>query len=359
VEKIELLLPFMTGFGGTEKVIHNLVEASKTDPETQIHVTQYGGTLDTYWIKDSDYSDVKMASAKKVRTVQYLIMLPFWIFKKVKSTDANVIISTNPVMWALSFLWKTVLKRNISVVAWYHYSLKKKKVSKFALKKADKYLAISSGVQEELLSYGISEENVHLIYNPVQNSTRLIPRDKKIINLIYVGRVMLHGQKNLIELFEALSMLSTTLKWTLKIYGDGVPREVEQAKKFVQQNMLEEKVSFEGFNDNVWNEIKYADALVLTSTYEGFGMVLAEALTHGVFVVSSDCETGPKDIINGHNGFIYHQGDTNELKNDLSKIISRDYHLPSQEYLAESASKFSESNYYKRFVSAIKTEEIQ
>ena len=78
-------------------------------------------------------------------------------------------------MWALSFLWKTVLKRNISVVAWYHYSLKKKKVSKFALKKADKYLAISSGVQEELLSYGISEEKAYEIMheaNEIKDKTR-------------------------------------------------------------------------------------------------------------------------------------------------------------------------------------------
>lgn len=353
VNNIELLIPFMTGFGGTEKVIHNLIQANKNDKSINIYITQYGGTDDKYWVADSNYLSVKMHNNKKVRTLQYAILLPFWIMKKIKSTSSEVIISTNPMIWALSYFWKKFFHKDITVVSWYHYSLKKKKIPSMLLKMADKYLAISTGVRDELETAGVPRNLIFLVFNPIEPAENIITRSKKITNFIYVGRVMLHGQKNLCEMFTALENIKGKAEWKLQIYGDGVPEEVSEAKKFVVDKGLNNKIIFNGFKDSVWDSINNVDALILTSTYEGFGMVLAEALSHGVYAISSDCETGPKDIIDGMNGRIYRLGEVDELTAILQNIVDKKEILPSQDILTQSVEKFSEKKYYDRFLQAL------
>ena len=66
-----------------------------------------------------------------------------------------------------------------------------------------------------------------------------------------------------------------------------------------------------------------SSCFVLASRYEGFGMVLLEAMSYGLPIISYDCKCGPKDLINnGLNGFLVPEGNIEELANTIMRLIS-------------------------------------
>ena len=74
---------------------------------------------------------------------------------------------------------------------------------------------------------------------------------------------------------------------------------------------------------NPFPYILQADFFILTSIYEGLPNVLLEAITLKKYVISSDCPTGPKEILeNGKNGTLFKFGNSNDLRNKIRKINS-------------------------------------
>ena len=82
----------------------------------------------------------------------------------------------------------------------------------------------------------------------------------------------------------------------LIIIGKG--SEEFKLKKFVIENNLGEKIKFLGYKKNPFKYLKQADILILTSIFEGSPNVLVEAQYLRKFVISTDCPTGPKEILN-------------------------------------------------------------
>ena len=107
-----------------------------------------------------------------------------------------------------------------------------------------------------------------------------------------------------------------------------------------------------GFVDNPWKAVDNATALVLTSKYEGLPMVLCEAISHGVYVVSANTSTGPEDIVTPDNGKLYSLGNHEKLSTILQSIVNGT-HLPDQSVIQNTAQKFSPDAYIARFNNAI------
>ena len=90
--------------------------------------------------------------------------------------------------------------------------------------------------------------------------------------------------------------------------------------KFIKENKLEKKIKVIGFQKNPYPFIKKADIFVLSSLYEGLPNVLLEALTLKKFVISSDCPTGPREILkNGKYGFLFMVKNINQLTSQIIK----------------------------------------
>lgn len=89
---------------------------------------------------------------------------------------------------------------------------------------------------------------------------------------------------------------------------------------------------------------------MLASNYEGFGLVLAEALSRGITVVSSDCPSGPTDIVrNGENGWLFPSGDEEALVDILDGIINKSLKLPESEICSQSVERFSTEQVSNKF----------
>lgn len=344
-----LIVPFMTGYGGTETVIKNLYESRKLKEQPfNLKVYSIGGSFDYSWAENVE-KDIKwISNSRKVRDLYALTLMPFAMLRYLKREQPDFVISTNPVIWFLAKRILNLLGSEAPVIAWYHYSISQKPIKALFLKSADYYLAISSGIKRQLIERGISADRIFLIFNPVTTDNHLIKRTTGKTKFIYLGRLMLDGQKNLRELLTALS--SVQGNWSLDLYGSEDKAEV--VKNYAKTLGIYSKIVWHGFVDNPWKAVDNATALVLTSKYEGLPMVLCEAISHGVYVVSANTSTGPEDIVIPDNGKLYSLGNYEELSAILQSIVNGP-RLPNQSVIQNTAQKFSPDAYIARFNNAI------
>lgn len=346
-----LFVPFMTGKGGTETVIHNLFEAFNKDSSIEYSIKLYsiGGSYDYGWARTVTDIYVKWISKRRfLRTLFYLICLPLLMIKIIRKEKPDFIISTNPVMWFLSYKIVRLLSLDTKVISWYHYSLDKKPVRPLILKAADYYFAISSSIKDELIKSGINRNQIFTIYNPITTNKKIIPRPDDGIHFIYLGRLDLDGQKNLRELLNACSILRG--KWSLSLYGDNTNAEGIYA--YANHKKITDHLLFKGFVSDPWSKIKEASAMILCSKYEGYPMVLAEALSHGVFCITSNID-GANELVNQNNGGIYQLGNFKELAKLMQSVIDGSLRLPAQPMIQNTVTHLLPDHYLKRFNGAI------
>ena len=123
-------------------------------------------------------------------------------------------------------------------------------------------------------------------------------------------------QKDQLTLLKAVNRIKNQINFNLIIVGEG--NKKEELINFIEKNNLNKKVQLLGSKKNPFNLIKQSDILLLTSSYEGLPNVLLEAQVLKTYIVSTNCPTGPKEILlNGKAGSLFKIGDDK----GLSKLI--------------------------------------
>jgi len=140
--------------------------------------------------------------------------------------------------------------------------------------------------------------------------------------LLAAGRMTEEKQFGvLVEVFAQLESLHP--EWDLAIVGTG-PLKAQLEVQIASIGLVG-RVSLPGQVGNIGAWYESADLFVMTSRFEGFPNVLAEAMAHGLPAVSYDCDTGPRDIIrNGTDGLLVPPGDAARLAQSLSVLMSDD-----------------------------------
>lgn len=112
-------------------------------------------------------------------------------------------------------------------------------------------------------------------------------------------------------------------EWILNIYGDG--EEKEKIQTTIHQKRLNSVIHLKGTTTNIQEKYLKSSICILSSRFEGFGMVLLEAMACGVPCVAFDCPYGPSDIIkNGEDGFLVEHLNTIALANRICDLIEQD-----------------------------------
>ena len=144
-----------------------------------------------------------------------------------------------------------------------------------------------------------------------------------------VGRFSHHhkGFDLLIEAFHLFAQQDSD--WKLDIVGEGV--EEELYKSLIQKYHLEDRVFIHPFTNNIQDYYSKAQVYVLSSRWEGFGLVLVEAMAHGLPVISSDLPTS-KEIM-GDFALYFKNGDIKELAQKLEAATQLDWEKESEEAL--------------------------
>lgn len=165
-----------------------------------------------------------------------------------------------------------------------------------------------------------------VIYNPLT----LIPGKMSEGNsrrFLAVGRFS-HQHKGFDLLIEAFHIFAQQNNdWKLDIVGEGV--EEELYRSLIQKYSLENKVFIHPFTNNIQKYYSQAQVYILSSRWEGFGLVLVEAMAHGLPIVSSDLPTS-KEIM-GDFGLYFKNGDIRELAQRLNEATQLDWEEKSKE----------------------------
>lgn len=160
-------------------------------------------------------------------------------------------------------------------------------------------------------------------YNPcsfdTEPSTSISYQRENI--LLAVGRVC--NQKNFEDLIEIWSRIAEKLpQWKLRIVG-GNSKDTAYLNSICQQYNVNSSVELPGWSSDIPSEMEKASVLCSTSIYEGFPLVLIEAMHYGLPVVSWDLPYGPSEIIlNGINGYLTPFGKKDDLADQLLKLLS-------------------------------------
>jgi len=162
-----------------------------------------------------------------------------------------------------------------------------------------------------------------IIFNPLNKKNMLDVKFKDKDKLIIaVGDLI--DQKGFDMLIESLSTIDLK-EWKVMIVGEGKDREM--LNSLIKEHHLEDKISLIGRKSNIFDYYKKASIFVLSSRYEGFPNVLAEAMSHGCACVAFDCKTGPSDMIENHkNGLLVEANNSFELGKKIN-FIMRDKEL--------------------------------
>ena len=167
------------------------------------------------------------------------------------------------------------------------------------------------------------------IYNPLNkdviknmSKTKLKFNFFKNADLKIMNIARFTDQKDHYTLLKSINILIKR-KVNLKLLIMGYGPNLEDMKYFIKKNKLEKHVKISNFNKNPFKFIKYSNLFVLSSIYEGLPNVLLEAICLKKFVISSNCPTGPREILkNGKLGMLFAPKDENSLANKILEFKS-------------------------------------
>lgn len=203
---------------------------------------------------------------------------------------------------------------------------------KFLYRMADRVVAVSQGASDDLETLKWCDPaRIVTIHNPVvradfdglagQRIDHPWATDPRTPLIVGTGR--LTAQKNFDLLLRAFARISDRTRARLLILGDGEEREALETR--IDQLGLRGRASLLGHVSNPYPYMRQADLFVLSSAFEGFGNVIVEAMAAGTPVVSTDCEHGPREILeDGKWGRLVPPGDECALADAMIESLLAD-----------------------------------
>lgn len=214
------------------------------------------------------------------------------------------------------------------------------------LHRADFIIAQSEGMLDELEQcYHIPPHKMRPIYAPLQERFFTDDVQETKDTILFVCR--LSEQKRPLELLDIYQ--SSGCAEPLVMVGDGNLQDEIAAR--ITALDLSKRVTLAGKQSDVIPYLHKAKVLVMTSKYEGFGMVLAEAIAMGVPVISYDCPTGPAEIIiDGVNGYLIPEGNKQLFAQKLLEAANQPW---DAKRIRETAQKFHPTKVMGEYVEVI------
>ena len=163
-----------------------------------------------------------------------------------------------------------------------------------------------------------------------------------------IGR--LTKQKNFSFLISNFKKLNDKKNFNLLIVGDG--EDYKKLNELIKQKELSKSIKIIGYQSNVYNYLKNCKCFIMPSLWEDPGFVLVEAAYAGIPIISSNCMSGPKEILNyGKNGLIFESNNSQDFIEKMIKFDELSFDdLQLLKINAKKKSKeFSIFNHFKNF----------
>ena len=266
--------------------------------------------------------------------------------ERVARTGARLIL-TEHTDWAVNPLAGTALTR-----------ARLNATMRLTYPRATKVVAVSNGSAASVArASGLPQSSIEVIYNPITPLSAAGEPDPEVManwrpdgavpGLLAVGRF--HAQKDYPTLLRALSIVRRSRPARLLILGQGPL--YEEMKALRAKLGLDDAVLMPGFKPNPYAYMERTDLFVLSSRYEALPTVVIEALACGAPVVSTDCRSGPREILqDGAVGDLVPVGDADALASAILAALARPH---DKQRLVDRANDFSTAEAAQKYLNLL------
>jgi len=334
--------------GGLERVVSNQTFLFyKLGFEVELFVLEQGidfeykGKLRIYDIKQSDNFFSKIIKYNKLRRDLSIGNFDYVLDHRYRLNDF------------IESFWINLIYKNLNIFYFIHSSDVSSYLNpRIASNSKIKFISVSNGIEVKSKQL-YPKIKIQTIYNNVE-----VPKNENIFReieddyILAVGRMDEFNVKQfdlLIDCYSKSDLPNQNIK--LLILGSGTLMEV--LKDQVSNLNLQDLVVFKGFEANLYSYYKNAKFLVLSSKYEGLGMVLIESLFCETPVVSFDCDFGPSEIIQDKfNGLLVENQNSTKLIEAMNLFLNdENLYTFCKSNALNSVIKFSEENISKKWIS--------
>jgi len=331
--KVAVFLPTLGG-GGAERVMLNLAEAfDRHGLSVDIVVAKWVGEL------SQDVDDaLRLVDLRAGRVARSL--LPLARYLRTERPDCLIASLGHANLAALAARWwagsptRIVVTEHLAVDA--HAADFRdtafRAVSRWFYPRADAIVAVSHGVADSFaIATGVSRERIQVVYNPVLTpaywqrvaATCTHPWFAAGQPPVVLGVGRLNPQKDFVTLIRAFARARQRAPSRLLILGEGPERASLEREVAANGLRLGEDVALPGFVGDPYPFMSSAGLFVLSSVREGLPTVLIEALAAGTRVVSTDCDSGPDEILaGGRYGKLVPVGDVDALSDAMVATLA-------------------------------------
>jgi len=313
-KKIVFYIPSIEG-GGVEKNLYLLIKylSIKIDKIYIVTANKKNNTFKKveYICPNSNYWDKKSRFLKNIVCI-YLFIINFWSSKGlILSFQSNI----TSILISKILRFKVLIRLNTSINKYINNFIKKM-VFKFFYSLSDVIIVNSRFFQKELSKINLKS---HLIFNlnKLDKKREKLNFFKKFkgLKILNIGR--LTDQKDQITIIKSLKILKKKkINFKCGIIGRGGYQNILTNE--IKRLKLDKNIKLIGFKNNAEKYISQSDIFVLSSKFEGLPNVLIEAQKYGIPIISSNCPTGPSEILmNGRLGELFPVGNFQILANKL------------------------------------------
>lgn len=317
-----LFLISKLNLGGAERVLSTLANYLSENKEYKVIIATYNNEVDDFYSIDSNVIRLRYGSEIKENKFQkflYRINRLKELRKLVKDQNPDVVI---PLIWKMNL--ETIIglagtgKKIIACEHNNYYQIKSKLIRiwrLFVYRYAEEVVLLT---QADASIYREYLKNIKVIPNPIF-------LDLKDESVIREKRILCAGRLSKVKQFDhAIYTFKEVLKqhpeWRLSIAGDGP--ELEYLIRYAMELGVRDKVDFLGNVKNMSKLYQSHSIYVLSSEYEGFPMVLGEAMLCGMSVISYNCPTGPEEMIDDYvSGILVQHNNKSQLKEKIVEVV--------------------------------------
>jgi len=308
-KKLNILI-YSLAAGGAERVVSTLLFG--LDEYFEITLVLMNDTIEYEIPKSLNIQYIEKSQAHESGVIK-LLKLPFLAYKYSR------VCSNNKPDYSLSFMnrsnytnvlskvfgnkSKIFISERIAPSKEYESNSVKDKISQYLIKylypKADRIFPNSKGIAYDLKwNFKIQEEKIHVINNPIDIAKikKLSKEDVNDFNFnkfTFINVARLHSQKNHELLIRAYSKINADTQ--LLIIGEGELRP--PLERLIRELNLNNKVFLIGKKQNPFKYLSHSKCFVFSSNYEGFPNGILEALACELPVISTDCKSGPRELL--------------------------------------------------------------
>ena len=294
-----------------------------------------------FLVNENIMSKLNLYRELKQKNVFYKIHYNYYLKRRRKEKSKIIDVIKNEEYDIFIDFYNILPKELVDqrVISWQHMTLKgysNKSLINFEerLKKMKKLVVLNEDMKNEIIKLFPKEKSkIEIIYNFFDidkilrlsdNDLDLDNKEKELIKEKYLfACCRIDKQKDIDTLIEAYKILKEKYNIKEKLYIAGDGDQKLRLENLVKKYCLKKDIIFLGTQKNPYIWMKNAKLFVHSSHYEGFGMVLVEALITNGMVISSDCPVGPREILeNGKSGMLFPVGNKEKLVEEILEVLN-------------------------------------